>query len=143
MGVHRTLLPPTRTWRSIARAPERMDVLVAGGAGMIGSHLCERLVEQGHRVVCLDNLSTGRLVNLATLGGEARFEFLEHDVVEALPPFPRLDRVYHLASPASPPSYTRLPIETMRANSEGTRRLIELALETRARFLFCSTSEVY
>jgi dTDP-glucose 4,6-dehydratase/UDP-glucuronate decarboxylase len=117
--------------------------VVAGGAGMIGSSLCEALLRDGNEVVCLDNLSTGRIENLQALSDQPAFRFLRHDVTRELPALPRVDRIYHLASPASPIGYTRLPIETMLANSEGTRRLIRLALEHQARFLFCSTSEVY
>src|SRR5262245_3908296 len=120
-----------------------LKAVVAGGAGMIGSHLCESLVRRGHEVWCLDNLSTGRLDNLASLAHEPGFRFIRHDVTRELPSLPQVERVYHLASPASPVGYTRLPIETMLANSEGTRRLAELALASRARFLFTSTSEVY
>ena len=110
---------------------------------MIGSHLCEALIHRGFEVWCLDNLSTGRLDNLDTLAHEPRFRFVEHDVSRELPALPEVQRVFHLASPASPVGYTRLPIQTMLANSEGTRRLAELALAHRARFLFTSTSEVY
>jgi len=120
-----------------------LKAVVAGGAGMIGSHLCESLIARGLEVWCLDNLSTGRLENLSGLMHEPRFRFLQHDVTCELPPLPPVERVYHLASPASPVGYTRLPIQTMLANSEGTRRLAELALSCRARFLFTSTSEVY
>jgi UDP-glucuronate decarboxylase len=120
-----------------------LKAVVAGGAGMIGSHLCETLITRGLEVWCLDNLSTGRLENLAGLMHEPRFHFVQHDVSCELPPLPPIERVYHLASPASPVGYTRLPIQTMLANSEGTRRLAELALSCRARFLFTSTSEVY
>src|SRR5207244_12322 len=105
-----------------------LHIVVAGGAGMIGSHLCEELVGRGHFVTCLDNLCTGRLVNLEPIRDHSRFRFLLHDVIEPLPPVGHVDRVFNLASPASPPGYTRLPLETMRVNSEGTRRLIELAL---------------
>jgi len=118
-------------------------ILVAGGAGMIGSTLCLELLSRGHRVICVDNLVTGRVENLDELGRHQRFEFVKHDVVHELPPFPRLNRVYHLASPASPPGYTRLPIETLRANSEGTRLLLEVSRRHGARFLYASTSEVY
>ncbi len=120
-----------------------MRVLVAGGAGMIGSHLCRELLTRGHRVICADSLVTGRPENLEVLRRCPRFEFVRHDVVNELPPFPRLNRVYHLASPASPPVYTRLPIETLRANSEGTWRLLELSHRHGARFLYASTSEIY
>jgi dTDP-glucose 4,6-dehydratase/UDP-glucuronate decarboxylase len=120
-----------------------LKAVVAGGAGMIGSHLCETLVRRGVEVWCLDNLSTGRLANLDALAHEPRFRFVEYDVSRELPILPAVERVYHLASPASPVGYTRLPIETMLANSEGTRRLAELALGHGGRFLFTSTSEVY
>jgi dTDP-glucose 4,6-dehydratase/UDP-glucuronate decarboxylase len=117
--------------------------VVAGGAGMIGSSLCETLLRKGYEVICLDNLSTGRIENLAPLSNHPRFRFIRHDVTRELPALPPVDRVYHLASPASPVGYTQLPIETMLANSEGTRRLVGLALRHGARFLFCSTSEIY
>jgi len=120
-----------------------LKALVAGGAGMIGSHLCEALLQGGHQVVCLDNLSTGRTENLAAFARHPEFTFVRHDVTLELPDVGRVDRVYHLASPASPIGYQRLPIETMLANSEGTRRLVELALAHQARFLFASTSEIY
>jgi dTDP-glucose 4,6-dehydratase/UDP-glucuronate decarboxylase len=117
--------------------------VVAGGAGMIGSSLCETLLRKGHEVICLDNLSTGRLENVEPLSRFPGFHFIHHDVTRDLPELPGADRVYHLASPASPVGYSRLPIETMLANSEGTRRLIGLARQHGGRFLFCSTSEIY
>lgn len=120
-----------------------MKSLVAGGAGFVGSHLCEWLLRSGDEVICVDNLSTGRLANVAHLCANPRFRFVDHDVVKPLPSFPRVERVYHLASPASPPAYQRLPIETLRVNSEGTRQLLELAASHGARFLFASTSEIY
>lgn len=120
-----------------------MKILVTGGAGFIGSHLCERLIGEGHDVICVDNLSTGRPSNIDSLPGSPLFTLIEHDLVEGLPPLPRVDRVYHLASPASPPGYKRRPIETLRVNSEGTCHLLELAARDRARFLLASTSEVY
>ena len=120
-----------------------MTSLVAGGAGFIGSHLCERLLADGEAVICLDNLLTGRRANVEPLLIHPAFTFIEGDVVEPLPPLPRLDRVFHLASPASPPAYQRHPIGTLRTNSEGTRRLLELAAGDGARFLYASTSEVY
>jgi nucleoside-diphosphate-sugar epimerase len=101
------------------------------------------LVRDGNHVVCIDNLVTGRAANIAHLLGNPRFAFIEHDVVKALPALPQVTRIYHLASPASPPAYQSKPIETMRVNSEGTRRLLDLALRDRARFLYASTSEVY
>ncbi len=117
--------------------------LVAGGAGFIGSHLCDRLLREGHEVLCMDNLVTGRLSNVEHLLDQPAFTFIEHDVVDKLPPLPPVDRVYHLASPASPPGYRLRPIETLRANSEGTRRLLEVAAGSGSRFLYASTSEVY
>jgi nucleoside-diphosphate-sugar epimerase len=120
-----------------------VKIVVAGGAGMIGSHLCETLLQAGHHVVCLDNLSTGRLENLQPILGHELFQFVRQDVTRELPDLGPVDRVYHLASPASPVGYSRFPIETMLANSEGTRRLLELALGHGARFLFTSTSEIY
>lgn len=120
-----------------------MRVLVAGGAGFIGSHLCARLLSDGHDVVCVDNFITGRRGNLGPIAGSGRFSFLEHDLIEGCPVSGPLDRVFHLASPASPPGYQRHPIETMRVNSEGTRHLLELAKHRGARFLYASTSEAY
>jgi UDP-glucuronate decarboxylase len=117
--------------------------LVAGGAGFIGSHLCERLLSMDREVICLDNLMTGRISNIETLMNHPRFRFLHHDVIEELPSLPPVTRIFHLASPASPPGYARLPVETMRVNSEGTRHLLDLATRTGARFLYASTSEVY
>jgi len=120
-----------------------MTTIVAGGAGFVGSHLCDRLIAQGEEVVCLDNLLTGRIGNIAKLLNRSAFQFVHHDIVEPLPPLPHVDRIYHLASPASPQAYQRLPIETLRVNSEGTRRLLEVAARCGARILFTSTSEIY
>jgi nucleoside-diphosphate-sugar epimerase len=117
--------------------------LVAGGAGFVGSHLCDRLIADGNDVICLDNLITGRCENIETLTAHPRFTFVLHDIIEELPALPCVDRIFHLASPASPRAYQLYPIETMRANSEGTRRLLELAVRDDARFVYTSTSEVY
>ena len=106
-----------------------MADLVAGGAGFIGSHLCERLLSTGREVICLDNLVTGRISNIEALMNHPRFEFLQHDVIEEPPSLSEVSRIFHLASPASPPGYTRFPIETMRVNSEGTRHLLDLACQ--------------
>jgi UDP-glucuronate decarboxylase len=120
--------------------------LVTGGAGFIGSHLCERLVDSGARIVCLDNLLTGRRSNLGSLLGHASFRFIEHDVVDDLPselfstPF---THIYHLACAASPPDYQADPEHTMLTNVVGTRNLLRLAEATGARLLLTSTSEVY
>jgi len=118
-----------------------LKALVAGGAGFVGSHTCRALLEKGHEVVCVDNLITGARENIAELEGQPRFTFVESDVAAT----PRLDVdvILHLASPASPVDFERMPIETMSANSLGTWRLLELAAETGARLTFASTSEVY
>jgi UDP-glucuronate decarboxylase len=118
-----------------------MRILIAGGAGFIGSHVGRRLVSEGHEVLCLDNLVTGREANVHDLKGDRRFVFLQADVTS--PPAVEADLVLHLASPASPVHYKQYPLETMLANSEGTRRLLEVAARSGGRFVFASTSEVY
>ena len=118
-----------------------MKALVTGGAGFIGSHLCERLLQDGHAVVCVDNLITGHRENVAHLLAEPQFEFVEHDVTQPLD-LP-VDLVFHLASPASPPGYLQFPVRTALANSLGTYNLLELARRHGARFLLASTSEAY
>lgn len=120
-----------------------MRVLVAGGAGFIGSYLCERLLRDGAEVICIDNFVTGRRANIAHLFDAPGFSLIECDIIEELLPLPVVSRIYHLASPASPPGYQRHPLETLRVNSEGSRRLLELASLNDARFLYASTSEVY
>ncbi len=122
-----------------------MKALVTGGAGFVGSHLCARLVREGHEVVCADNLVTGIRGNLADLDGHPAFRYVQHDVVQ---PFGSeldqpVDAVFHLASPASPVGYFRHPLETALVNSVGTRNALDLARRHRARFLMASTSEVY
>ncbi|MEH3147119.1 MAG: SDR family oxidoreductase [Methylobacterium frigidaeris] len=119
------------------------QVLVAGGAGFIGSHLIDALLAEGARVVCLDSFLTGRTANLAHLGREPRFELVEADVTAPLPGLPRCDRVFNLACPASPPHYQADPLHTMMTSVVGTNRLLELARENGARFVQASTSEVY
>jgi nucleoside-diphosphate-sugar epimerase len=120
-----------------------MRTLVAGGSGFIGSHLCARLLDQGHDVVCLDNLSTGDARNVDALHVKRGFSYHEVDIVDRLPDLGRFDAVFNLASPASPPGYMRRPLETARTNSRGTEHLLELARASGARFLQASTSEVY
>lgn len=114
---------------------------MAGGAGFIGSHLCDSLIADGHEVVAVDNLVTGRRVNIAHLGDHPRFTFIEHDVTEPLDL--SVERIYHLASPASPEGYMQHPIETHLVNSLGTLNLLRLAQRNRAPFLYTSTSEAY
>ncbi len=118
-----------------------MRVLVAGGAGFIGSHVCDELIARGHEVTCVDNLLTGRRENIAGLEGTPSFTFVHEDVARA--PKDSVDLILHLASPASPVHYQQYPLETMWANSAGTQRLLELASASGARFVFASTSEVY
>ena len=118
-----------------------MRVLVTGGAGFIGSFLCERLLNEGHEVICLDNLSTGKKSNIEHLLANPKFHFIEHDITKPIDL--GVDYVFHLASPASPSDYQKLPIETAMANSLGTFNTLELARKNEARFLLASTSEVY
>jgi dTDP-glucose 4,6-dehydratase len=116
--------------------------LVTGGAGFLGSHLCEALLANDHRVVCLDNLETGSLANIEHLRSDA-FAFLPRDLTEHVEIPEPLDFVYHLASPASPIDYLRLPLQTLKVGSHGTHNALGLAKVHRARFLLASTSEVY
>ncbi len=118
-----------------------MRALVAGGAGFVGSHTCRALLAAGHEVICLDDLSTGARANIEELEGRPDFTFLEVDV--AATPRVEVDVILHLASPASPVDYERMPLQTMAANSLGTWRLLEIAADTGARLTFASTSEVY
>lgn len=120
-----------------------MRYLVAGAAGFIGSHLCDRLIAEGHEVLAVDNFITGSEKNIAHLAGNPRFRFLEHDVIQPLHVDEPLDYVFNLASPASPKDYLDHPVETLRVGSEGTRNLLELARERDAGFLLTSTSECY
>ncbi|MDQ2079843.1 SDR family oxidoreductase [Xanthobacteraceae bacterium Astr-EGSB] len=120
-----------------------MTVLVAGGAGFIGSHLCDRLVQRGHRVICVDNLYTGRLDNVRPLLNHPDFVFIEHDVRDRLVVAEPVERVYNLACAASPRHYQNDPIGTMNTCVVGAHNLLELAREKSARILQASTSEVY
>ncbi|MBA2740834.1 MAG: SDR family oxidoreductase [Actinobacteria bacterium] len=116
--------------------------LVTGGAGFLGSHLCEVLLERGHRVLCLDNLETGSLANIDDLRDD-RFVFLNHDVIEHIAIEEPIDVVFHLAALASPIDYLRLPLHSLKAGSYGTHHALGLAKFKRARFVLASTSEVY
>jgi len=117
--------------------------VVSGGAGFLGSHLCDALLEKGHRVICVDNLDTGSLQNIEHLQNGEEFLFVNHDVTEPFFLDERVDYVFHLASPASPIDYLRLPLHTLKVGSYGTHNMLGLAKFKRARFLIASTSEVY
>jgi dTDP-glucose 4,6-dehydratase len=121
----------------------RPRALVTGGAGFLGSHLCERLIGEGYLVVCVDNLSTGVRENVAHLEGDPDFEYVHHDVTSPLRIRGRLDEVYHFASPASPKDFERIPVQILVAGSAGTHNVLDLALARDARFLLASSSEVY
>ncbi len=116
--------------------------VVTGGAGFLGSHLCDRLLADGHRVICVDNLDTGTLENIEHIRN-GQFEFVQHDVTEYVDVAGPVDYVFHLASPASPIDYLRLPLHTLKVGSYGTHNALGLAKRHRAKFLLASTSEVY
>lgn len=125
-----------------------MKVIVTGGAGFLGSQLCDSLVELGHEVICIDNLITGSESNISHLKENPNFQFINHDVINGLPEGLTADQIYHLASPASPnknnpKSYISFPFETMEINSIGTWKLCEGAVSMGAKLLFASTSEIY
>ena len=116
--------------------------VITGGAGFLGSHLCEHLLETGHRVICVDNLETSSLQNIEHIR-DGDFVFLHHDMIDRIEIPEPVDFVYHLASPASPIDYLRLPLHTLKVGSYGTHNALGLAKVKRARFLIASTSEVY
>src|SRR5687767_14845850 len=118
-----------------------MRILVTGGAGFIGSHLCERLLEEGHDVICLDNFFTGRRENVYRLMDSKRFEVVRHDIIE--PILLEVDQIYNLACPASPVHYQYNPVKTVKTNVMGAINMLGLAKRVRARILQASTSEVY
>ncbi len=118
-------------------------IVVLGGGGFLGSHLCDHLLGRGDEVVCVDDFSTGRRTNVAHLADHQHFDLVEADISRSLPVDGALSGVCNLASPASPPDYLALPLQTLAVGSEGTRRGLELAAEHGARFLLASTSEVY
>jgi dTDP-glucose 4,6-dehydratase len=120
-----------------------LRIVVSGAAGFIGSHFCDRLLEEGHTVVGLDNFLTGAARNLAHLANEPRFNLIEQDITEPFSIVGTVDAVVNMASPASPKDYLDHPIETLAVGSTGTRRMLDLAIEKRARFLLTSTSECY
>ena len=120
-----------------------LRLLITGGAGFIGSHLCDHFIRKGHRVIALDNFITGSRDNLRHLEANKRFSFIRHDISKTLQIPGRVDAVLHFASPASPPDYLRHPIQTLKVGSLGTHNALGIAKKKKARFLLASTSEVY
>ncbi len=120
-----------------------MRVLITGGAGFLGSHLCDRLLAEGHKVIAMDNLITGDIKNIVHLAGNENFRFIKHDVTEYIYIDGELDAILHFASPASPVDYLQYPIQTLKVGSLGTHKVLGLARAKKARFLLASTSEVY
>jgi len=121
----------------------KKTAVVTGGAGFLGSHLCDLLLSEGYKVVCIDNLLTGNIENISHLMGNENFSFLKHDVTNYIYVSGKVDYILHFASPASPIDYLKLPIQTLKVGSLGTHKALGLAKEKRARFLLASTSEVY
>lgn len=120
-----------------------MRILITGASGFLGSHLSDLLLSQGHEVVGLDNFITGRRENTAHLAGNAKFKLIERDVIDSVDVDGAVDRIYHMASPASPIGYVKHQVATLKVNSEGTWKCLELAEKKGARFLMASTSECY
>ena len=126
-----------------AKLKGQQRVLVAGGAGFVGSHLCDRLIADGHNVVCVDNLLTGSVGNIGHLLTNGSFQFVKHDIVDPLPELGRVHQIYNLACAASPPQYQRDPIHTLKTSVVGSINLLETAAANNARIFMASTSEVY
>jgi len=120
-----------------------MRVLITGGAGFLGSHLCDYLLKKGDKVIAMDNLITGNMDNIAHLAGDENFQFVKHDVTEYIYVEGDLDCILHFASPASPVDYLHYPIQTLKVGSLGTHKTLGLAKAKKARYLLASTSEVY
>ncbi len=120
-----------------------MRVLITGGAGFLGSHLCDRFLTEGHQVIAMDNLITGNTANIAHLAGNPNFHFIRHDVTNYIYVAGDIDAVLHFASPASPIDYLRFPIQTLKVGALGTHNALGVALAKGARFLLASTSEIY
>ncbi len=120
-----------------------MRILITGGAGFLGSHLCDRMLAEGHEVIAMDNLITGNTDNIDHLAGNKHFKFIEHNVTDYIYLKGELDAILHFASPASPVDYLELPIQTLKVGSLGTHNALGLAMAKGARFLLASTSEVY
>jgi dTDP-glucose 4,6-dehydratase len=117
--------------------------VVTGGAGFLGSHLCDKLISEGLKVICIDNLITGNVQNIAHLAGNEKFSFIKHDITNYIFITGKVDYILHFASPASPVDYLQLPIQTLKVGSLGTHKALGLAKEKKARILLASTSEVY
>jgi dTDP-glucose 4,6-dehydratase len=120
-----------------------LRVLITGGAGFLGSHLCDRFLAEGHSVIAMDNLITGNTRNIAHLAGNPNFSFIHHDITNYIYVKDGVDAVLHFASPASPIDYLKLPIQTLKVGALGTHNALGLALAKKARFLLASTSEIY
>lgn len=120
-----------------------LRIVVSGGAGFVGSHLCDRWLADGHTVIALDNLLTGREENVAHLADNSSFEFRDHDVIQPVSIEGEVDVVFHMASPASPVDYLKHPVETMLVGSSGTKNMLDLAKEKGSAYLLASTSECY
>jgi len=123
-----------------------MRIIVSGGAGFLGSHLCETLLNKGHKVVCIDNLVTGSLEKMESFKDDSNFTFYNADIIDPIKSEIKklkFDAIFHLACPASPPQYLQIPIKTLLANSHGTHNLLKLAKRDGAKFLLASTSEIY
>lgn len=120
-----------------------MKILLTGGAGFIGSHLCDLLIKNGHYVICMDNLITGKKENIKHLLNNQNFKFIEHDVTEYIELKEEIDHVLHFASPASPVDYLKYPIKTLKVGSLGTHNALGVAKKFNAKFILASTSEVY
>lgn len=121
----------------------KKNICLTGGAGFIGSHLCDRLLSEGNKVICIDNLITGSLNNICHLKNQKNFDFIKHDVSKFIKIKGRVDFVLHFASPASPEDYLKYPIQTLKVGSLGTHNALGLAKEKKAKFMIASTSEVY
>ena len=121
----------------------KQAAVVTGGAGFLGSHLCDRLLLEDFKVICVDNLLTGNMENISHLIGDENFSFIKHDVTNYIYVSGKVDYILHFASPASPIDYLKLPIQTLKVGSLGTHKALGLAKEKKARFLLASTSEVY
>jgi len=125
------------------RRDRKLVSIVTGGAGFLGSHLCDLLLSKGHSVICLDNLITGNVANIEHLAGNENFKFIKHDITEYIYIPGRVDFIFHFASPASPIDYLELPIQTLKVGALGTHKALGLARSKNAVFLLASTSEVY